>query len=440
MQTDNPNYQTFVNLLYDSLQVRTSPFTGKKPLLSVAANGYAGTVLNDLQAKFDMINILTYDLSGAYPGWVPWHDSPVYNGNNINPHTGQLMPSVHDEILSCINAGVAPPKLGVGISYDAFQWKGGDGTSTGGVTAPMQVYTSDPTWTRFSYADFISNYYSGGTYHYDNSPQMAYYSKDNVGSANDEFWSFNDQPSIQDKVDYVWDHSLGGMMISELHSGYFANNSSAEKIPQLNYINDQNCLRAAPCPDPYPLCNGESYTLTATGAFTGIQWYKDGNVIPTPLGTSANLIIDEIGIYTWVGMDADGCDINNCCAIQIVEGNCCSITQTHTTPVCQNNGTGGISTDDFVNISVTPTLTGGSANVVFKIGTWTSSNIPSGQQVMLTGNGLPGNPLIPANGSDITIIIEDSLDSNCFTSFDINSSSCSQCPTLNCGTVSVQKN
>lgn len=242
IQTSNPDYVMFVNMLYDSLQVRNSSFLNRKPLLTVAANGYAGPALKQLESKFDMINIMTYDLAGPYPGWVTWHDSPVYSGGNIMPSTGQPMPSVDGEIQMCLSAGIAPAKLGIGVIMDAYRWKGGTGTATGGATAPMQAYTSDPTWTRFSFGEFYQKYYNSDFYHYDSAAQMSYLGIDNVGSANDEFWSFNDKKSCEDKMTYVWDKSLGGVIVWELKSGYVPTAPSGAKIPQLNYLQTQNCL------------------------------------------------------------------------------------------------------------------------------------------------------------------------------------------------------
>ena len=240
MQTDNPDYVTFVNLIYDELQTRNSTLLNRKPLLTVAANGYAAPVLKQLEAKFDMINIMTYDLAGVYPGWVPWHDSALFDGGNNMPSTGQPMPSVNSEIQICLAEGIAPGKLGIGISMDAFRWKGGTGTSTGGVTAPMQQYSTDPTWKRISFSDFYQNYYNSDYYHYDNVAKMSYLGKNNVGSANDEFWSYNDEQSIKDKISYVWNQSLGGTIIWELKSGYVPTAAAGSKIPQLNYIHNQN--------------------------------------------------------------------------------------------------------------------------------------------------------------------------------------------------------
>lgn len=244
IQTSNPDYITFINMLYDSLQTRNSTFLNRKPLLTVAANGYAAPVLSQLQAKFDMINIMTYDLAGVYPGWVSWHDSPVYSGGNTMPSTGNPMPSVDGEMQICLSNGISPAKLGIGVSFDAFRWKGGSGTSTGGVTAPMQAYTTDPTWTRFTYSEFYQNYYNASYYHYDNNAQMSYLSIDNATDANDEFWSYNDKTSIEDKMKYVWSKNLGGVIIWELKGGYIP----GSQIPQLNYIQAANCqLQTSTC-------------------------------------------------------------------------------------------------------------------------------------------------------------------------------------------------
>ncbi|MBK8626781.1 MAG: hypothetical protein IPN86_14830 [Saprospiraceae bacterium] len=120
--------------------------------------------------------------------------------------------------------------------------------------------------------------------------------------------------------------------------------------------------------------------------------------------------------------------------------NPCTATQTHTTPVCNNNSTGGNTADDYFSFSVTGTVTNGSGNYVVKIGAWTSPSIVSGQAVSIVGNGLSGNPSLPANGSSITVRVEDAVTSTCFTTFTVSSAACSTCPTPNCGTVTVQKN
>lgn len=120
----------------------------------------------------------------------------------------------------------------------------------------------------------------------------------------------------------------------------------------------------------------------------------------------------------------------------------CTATQTHTTPVCNNNGTAGNAADDYFSFNVTGTITDGGGSYVVKIGAYTSASVTSGSSITVTGNGLAGNPLLAANGtSTYTVRVEDSTNSACFTEFTVGPvASCSNCPTPNCGTVTVQKN
>ncbi len=236
IQSQNPNYVAFIEELHSALQSRTSPLLGGPPLLTVAATGYAGPVFNQLEDKFDQINLMTYDLSGPYPGWVVWHDSAVYDGGATFP-SGGLLPSVHGEVTAMLNAGVAPGKIGVGVIFDAYRWMGGSGVPvTGGVTKPLDRYTSDPSWTRFSYSYMMQNIYQTANYHWDSVTQMSYLSFDNAGSANDQFWSFNDEASCAAKATYTLENNLGGVMIWELHEGYIPTYPAGERMPQLDTL------------------------------------------------------------------------------------------------------------------------------------------------------------------------------------------------------------
>ena len=71
-----------------------------------------------IQDKFDQINIMTYDLSGPYPGWVTWFNSPIYDGGYTFPGTDRLiLPSVNGAVNNFIGNGVAPGKLAVGLPF-----------------------------------------------------------------------------------------------------------------------------------------------------------------------------------------------------------------------------------------------------------------------------------------------------------------------------------
>lgn len=238
IQTENPNYIAFIEELHAALQTRTSVLLGRPPLLTAAMSGDAGPVFNILQGKMDQINLMTYDLSGPYPGWIVWHDSAVYDGGVPFPYSAaSRVPSVHGEVQKCLNAGVSPSKLGVGISCDAFRWKGGTGVpETEGVTKPADRYTSNPSWIRFSYRDFKLNHFQQDKYHWDEVTKTSYLSIDNPGAADDSFWSFNDEAACAAKVDYVKNAGLGGVIIWELYEGYLPPMPEGERMPQLAAI------------------------------------------------------------------------------------------------------------------------------------------------------------------------------------------------------------
>lgn len=214
----------FTNLV-NGLRSALDDFTQHK-LLTVAAGAYPSygdpptaeyTMFAALQNQFDQINIMTYDLSGPYEGWVTWFNSPIYDGGYRFPSTGGLVPSVDGAVSNFIANGVNPNKLGIGIAFYGYVWTGGSGTSTGGVTEPRQSWTTAPTITAEpSFTTIMASYYQSNLYHWDTSAQAAYLSISNANPANDMFISYDDQRTCQSKVSYARNHDLGGVMIWEL--------------------------------------------------------------------------------------------------------------------------------------------------------------------------------------------------------------------------------
>ncbi len=65
-----------------------------------------------IQNQFDQINIMTYDLSGPYDGWVTWFNSPIYDGGYFIPGSSRLVPSVNGAVNNFVNNGMLAGKLG----------------------------------------------------------------------------------------------------------------------------------------------------------------------------------------------------------------------------------------------------------------------------------------------------------------------------------------
>jgi chitinase len=163
-------YTNFVTELRSALNDLTPP-----GLLTVAT-AQQPAWFAALQSQFDQINLMTYDLSGAWAGWVTWFNAPIYDGGYRFPSTGNLVPSTDGMVQSFLNAGVAASKLGIGIAFYGKVWAGGTGTSTGGATLPRQTWATAPTNSSVSYAYIMSTYYQPNRYHWDSAAQAAYVS------------------------------------------------------------------------------------------------------------------------------------------------------------------------------------------------------------------------------------------------------------------------
>lgn len=223
----------FTNLV-NELRVALDAIT-PRPLLTAAVASQPPTFAS-LQNKFDQINLMTYDLSGPWPGWVTWFNAPIYDGGYRFPSTGGLVPSIDGMVNNYIAAGVAPSKLGIGIVFYGYVWSGGTGTSTGGAAQPRQGWTGLPTTTAPSYNTIMTTYFQPNQYHWDTSAQSAYLSIDNSGSANDKFISYDDEHACQAKVSYARNRGLGGVMIWELGGGYRPGQPAGQRDPLLQAV------------------------------------------------------------------------------------------------------------------------------------------------------------------------------------------------------------
>jgi chitinase len=189
-------------------------------LLTVACNS-SPDLFARLAPMLDQINIMTYDYSGAWPGWVTWHNAPLYDGGEVFPSTGNALPSIHNHIASFLAAGVPAEKLGIGIDFYGYVWHGGNGTPTGGVTAPVQSWSSAP-WVKDNvpYFQIADSFAVAGTYHWDTAAEAAYLTVDKPGSSDDLFISFDDEAACSSKIGYARKHGLGGVIIWELGAGW----------------------------------------------------------------------------------------------------------------------------------------------------------------------------------------------------------------------------
>ncbi len=225
--TDAQLYTNLVTGLRSALNGFNQP-----KLLTAAAGAYPPygdsptaqyLMFTALQGQLDQINIMTYDLSGPYGGWVTWFNSPIYDGGYRFPSSGGLVPSVNGAVSNFINNGVAPGKLGIGIAFYGYVWTDGLGVSATSITQPRQSWTNAPTATPYRYTDIIAGYYQTNLYHWDTSAQSAYLGITNANPLNNAFISYDDEHTCQAKVSYARNNRLGGVMIWELAQDHTPN-------------------------------------------------------------------------------------------------------------------------------------------------------------------------------------------------------------------------
>ncbi|OUL35380.1 glycoside hydrolase family 18 protein [Nostoc sp. 106C] len=207
-EEDEEQYAKFIHVLSQKLS-----FITPQPILTAAVKERP-ELFAKLQNQFEQINIISYNLAGNWPGWVTWHNAPIYDGGNKFPQTGELLPSADGLVKAFINAGVSANKLAIGIDFEGKKW--------GGVYEPLQKWdkTQIPTFGAIPYFEIINRYYKKQVYRWDKTAQAAYLRINTLGSATDSFISYDDETSVQAKIDYVENNGLGGVIIWDLGAGW----------------------------------------------------------------------------------------------------------------------------------------------------------------------------------------------------------------------------
>src|SRR3989442_6023330 len=257
-----------------------------RPLLT-AATAWQPSILAQVQSKFDQINIMTYDLSGAWGGWVTWHNSAIYDGGYTFPSTGGPVPSANGMVDGFTSAGIAKSKLGIGIDFYALFWSGGSGTPAGGATEPRQGWSGAPSvQANLPYSSMMQTYYQPQYVHWDAGAQAAYLGIDNAGSANDKFISYDDETTCQKKVQYTRDKGIGGVIIWELGGGYLP--SSFPNRDRLLQAVKQALGGGTPSIPPAPVLASPASGATGVALSSTLNWNTSTGAASYQLQVSAS--------------------------------------------------------------------------------------------------------------------------------------------------------
>jgi chitinase len=215
------------------------------------------SVIDDL----DFIHLIGYALAGPWDGWVTWHNSALFNGGERFPRSTKQLPSAEVVVEQYAAAGVPYEKLTLGLAFYGVVWQGGEGTLTGGVTAPRQSWTTPPSslGEEYQYHQIIARSDFRANEHWDEIARTPYLSIDKPGAAEDLFIPYENPRSIREKVSYAATRGLGGLMIWELRGDYLPNNKP-DQHPLLTALKAEYRTQYGALPGAIPLGPGEPFS------------------------------------------------------------------------------------------------------------------------------------------------------------------------------------
>jgi chitinase len=183
--------------------------------LLTAAMTWKSAVFAPVAGLFDQLNQMTYDMAGAYPGWVTWHNSALSSNGLTFPGSSRLLPSCADTTDTAVAAGAPREKLGIGIDFYGYVWSGATGPnqSVAGVTVTPNV----------AYSALMDTYDSPEARRWHDGVDAPYL------STQGRFISYDDEQSIARKIDWVRANGLGGVIVWELGGGYRPNQPPGQR-------------------------------------------------------------------------------------------------------------------------------------------------------------------------------------------------------------------
>jgi GH18 family chitinase len=289
---DAPNVRLFVKQLYDSLSTMRAYYDASKRPIITAAVYNSQSLWAELSPYIDQVNVMTYDYFGDWFG-KSWHNNAPYGAAGDVDVGGTAMTTVENKAQRYFSAGMPTQKLGVGVDFNGYIWKGGMLSDGNGVTAPRQRWSSAPTQQGGEIAgwqivrDWAEKYPS--SVHFDNTSKVPYVGVDNAGNANDYYVTYQDATTAKEIVKLAKSKGMGGVILWEIGGGYFGPSqfpTRAVRDPLLQAVKQEAFGGSAP--PPLPSTDLTPPVVSVTGPIAGAR--VSGTVTITASAT------DNVGV------------------------------------------------------------------------------------------------------------------------------------------------
>lgn len=199
---DKNNFTQLIKILRDSI--------GYQKELSFAAGGFSSYLESSIDwtailPYVNRINLMTYDLVGGYDT-ITGHHTALYS-------TKTQKESCDAAVAYLLNRGIPASKLLVGAAFYARIWQKVPDKNNG-------LYQPGKFLKGVSYRNFDSSFSrdSGFVYHWDNKAKAPYL----YNAEKQWFVTFDDSQSITQKMKYIKENRLGGIMFWQLTDDRFS--------------------------------------------------------------------------------------------------------------------------------------------------------------------------------------------------------------------------
>jgi GH18 family chitinase len=385
--SDQTNYTGLAHDLRDSLNA-TSP-----SLLLTMATQWAASVSAASYQYFNQVNLMTYDISGLWSGWVTWHNSPIYNDIAIGSNTI----SCNGYVDSWVGAGVPLNKLGIGIDFYGYTYSGATGPRQS-ISGVSLIKSNDP------YSNIMSTYYQPQYVVWDTAAQASYLS---IPGSPSKWISYDNELTCSKKITFARNKGIGGVIIWELGGGYRSSMPAGQRDLLLKAV--KNAVGNVPVDTTKPNVaissptNGATVsgitTVTATASdnsgVLGVQFLLNGSNLGSedyvsPYSYSWNTTSSANGSYTLSAVARDAAGNTATTSITVTISN---VPDTTAPTVSITSPSNGATVSDVISVTATASDNKGVAGVQFQLN---GSNL--GSEDVISPYSYSWNTKLYANG------------------------------------------
>lgn len=199
------------------------------PALWVIANGTHDTkssFYREVADQVDQLNLMTYDMSGPWPGWKSWHTSAL-RGESKTAYPS----SVESTLDAYLELGVPREKLGLGFGFFGKCFK-----------EPVRIPRADLSgytkgMSSLNYRTIMTEYYDEDRAFWDAKAGAPYLSFPRpVGERDCTYITYEDDRSLREKAEYLVAEDLGGAIVWHMGQGYLPDKARKEEQPLLTIL------------------------------------------------------------------------------------------------------------------------------------------------------------------------------------------------------------